>query len=984
MRRTIKVKLFSLCILLVLLTSTSISIPYYFLTKQDKKSESQIRIAVAFEIIRKDIEKRVQDKSQRLDELMQHVSSIPWELTWYGENDDKAKFFSNPTYSSYITTIGEEFVRFSNFVSASRLSLYTADKRLLVSYRQGENQEYVDAYVVNQDRQNTFLPIDKYSRLLIRGEALPESPLPDGIASYFNREIPNKMISEHFLDNGRLGLRIIYPVYNFHKQVGTDAEQVGVIVTETFYAQSMAEEYAKLSQAEVNFFADQHLFIGTLPAQATLELNASEIIASLDKTNQNSENATISDISLDQHDYYQGVRLLTDAQGNAVGSIAVSLSQKFEQAKIRLMIKTMLVIILLSIIFVFALTLVLSRKTLNSIKDLTTSTSEIVDGNLDYPINIGGSDELGILARSFATMREAIKFRIVELQNEITKHEQTNIELFESETRYRTLFEKSADAIFIIEDGEFVDCNQATLDLLGYASKDDLIGIHPSALSPEKQPDGRSSYEKLNEIMQLAFDRGSYRFDWECISKAGDVVPVETLFTAVKYGDDEFLHAVWRDITERKRASELLFYQASHDALTGLVNRREFERRAEKMLLSAQQQGVEHALCYMDLDQFKVVNDTCGHTAGDELLRQISNVLSNAVRHRDTLARLGGDEFGVLMEHCSIENAQRVAAALLKTIQNYQFMWEGHRFKVGVSMGLVSIDEGTYTLTELLKDVDTACYTAKDQGRNRIHIYHAEDSEIAKRQGEMQWVERIHHALEEDKFCLFAQAIAPSSGTDISHYELLIRMQGDDGQIIPPNGFLPAAERYDLISEIDLWVISKAFNSLKENPTFLNRINFCSINLSGQSLTQPDILEFITEQLETSGIPAKKICFEITETAAISNLKSATAFISTLKGLGCRFALDDFGSGLSSFAYLKSLPVDYLKIDGMFVKDIMDDPIDYAMVKSINEIGHVMGMKTIAEFVENDLIKAKLSGIGVNYVQGYGIGKPIPLTDLLD
>jgi diguanylate cyclase (GGDEF)-like protein/PAS domain S-box-containing protein len=435
-------------------------------------------------------------------------------------------------------------------------------------------------------------------------------------------------------------------------------------------------------------------------------------------------------------------------------------------------------------------------------------------------------------------------------------------------------------------------------------------------------------------------------------------------------------------VIERKQAEEQLSYQACHDALTGLVNRREFERRTERLLATVKRDKSEHALCFMDLDQFKVVNDTCGHTAGDELLRRLGSLLQETVRHRDTLARLGGDEFGVLMEHCSLDDAHRVVTTLQKTIQDYQLAWEGRNFKVGVSMGLVPITSATTSLTELLKDADAACYMAKDEGRNHIHVHHADDAELSQRQGEMQWVMQLNQALIEDRFCLYAQSIEPIDGSTGEHYELLLRMIDEKGDVIPPGAFLPAAERYNLITQLDSWVIESAFALLAGNPLSLKQISFFSINLSGQSLTKRDFLDFIISELDKSGIQGEKICFEITETAAISNLSTATEFISVLKELGCRFALDDFGSGLSSFGYLKNLPVNYLKIDGMFVKDIVDDPIDRAMVKSINEIGHVMGMQTIAEFVENDEIKGMLREIGVNYAQGYGIGKPMLVDEL--
>lgn len=434
----------------------------------------------------------------------------------------------------------------------------------------------------------------------------------------------------------------------------------------------------------------------------------------------------------------------------------------------------------------------------------------------------------------------------------------------------------------------------------------------------------------------------------------------------------------------RRQSEERLIFHATHDTLTELVNRREFERRALRLLESVKQDKREHALCFMDLDQFKVVNDSCGHAAGDEMLRQITTVLQKVVRKRDTLARMGGDEFSVLMEHCSLEQAQRLAVELHQVIQDYVFVWEEQSFRVGVSIGLVAITEAVPNLAELLKEADAACYMAKDSGRNRIHVYHPEDAEIAQRHGEMQWVSKLNQALAEDRFCLYAQTIVPLNNSKQKHYELLIRMIDENQQIVPPGAFLPAAERYNVASKIDLWVIEQAFRLLSDNPAFVEQVSFISINLSGQSLADQNILNFIKGQLAATSIDGNKICFEITETAAISNLAMATKLISELKQEGCRFALDDFGSGLSSFGYLKSLSVDYLKIDGMFVKDIVDDPIDHAMVKSINEIGQVMGMRTIAEFVENDEIKGMLREIGVNYAQGYGVGKPMPFSDLLE
>ncbi|MBZ0106357.1 MAG: EAL domain-containing protein [Sulfuricella denitrificans] len=437
-------------------------------------------------------------------------------------------------------------------------------------------------------------------------------------------------------------------------------------------------------------------------------------------------------------------------------------------------------------------------------------------------------------------------------------------------------------------------------------------------------------------------------------------------------------------------ATERLTYQASHDALTGLVNRREFERRLEKALATSHAEGRVHALCYLDLDQFKIVNDTCGHVAGDELLRQLTVLLQSKVRDSDTLARLGGDEFGVLLDNCPLQQAEIVADLLRQTVKDFHFAWNGKPFAIGVSIGLVPIDQETGSLDTVLGCADAACYAAKDKGRNRVHLYCAEDGDLVQRQGEMNWVARITRAVEENRFRLYYQTIMPLQ-QDIHegrHFEILLRLIDDDGQIVPPMAFIPAAERYNLMPSIDRWVVSSAFglywkifpecDKAQEDP-----YPTCTVNLSGPSLCDEYFLEFLKRQFILYKVPHKHICFEITETAAISNLTKAMDFISEMRSCGCRFSLDDFGSGLSSFTYLKNMQLDYLKIDGSFVRDMVDDPMDEAMVSSINQVGHVIGLKTIAESVENDAVLAKLREMGVDFAQGYGVEHPKPLEDLI-
>ncbi len=441
---------------------------------------------------------------------------------------------------------------------------------------------------------------------------------------------------------------------------------------------------------------------------------------------------------------------------------------------------------------------------------------------------------------------------------------------------------------------------------------------------------------------------------------------------------------VMHDVTELRGLAREMSYQASHDLLTGLVNRREFELRAESAVQTSRREGVEHALCYLDLDQFKVVNDTCGHSAGDNLIRQIATLLRGRLRENDTLARLGGDEFGVLLEGCPLTKAQELANELRTLIHDSRFEWEGHRFEINVSIGVVAITAASGGLAEVLTFADSACYVAKDQGRNRVHVFDPEDSALVEHHSHMRWVQRLQLALEEGRFELHYQRAdaLETTATLWRYYEILLRMRDDPEGLIGPSVFIPAAERYHLMPAVDRWVIHNALCALARR-TQWDRRDVFAINLSGQSLGDEAFLEFVQTEIDAAGIEPRQLCFEITETAAVANLRSAQHFIHTLRRRGCLFSLDDFGSGLSSFAYLKRLPVDFLKIDGRFVKDMLSDNMDYAMVESINQLGHVVGVQTIAEFVENDAITEGLKQLGVDYAQGYGIHKPEPLDNLI-
>ncbi|MGJ7542310.1 EAL domain-containing protein [Variovorax sp. LT1R16] len=442
-----------------------------------------------------------------------------------------------------------------------------------------------------------------------------------------------------------------------------------------------------------------------------------------------------------------------------------------------------------------------------------------------------------------------------------------------------------------------------------------------------------------------------------------------------------------RDVSVARGIAQQRSWEASHDTLTGLVNRREFESLLAASLASTRADGLEHVVCYMDLDQFKVVNDTCGHAAGDDLLKEVGQLLRSQLRKFDTLARLGGDEFGLLLWECSLENAQIIAADLLATVGRYRLTRDTKVFTVGVSIGLAPVTADCISSAEVLGMADTACYWAKEQGRNRVSVYRAGESEMAVRRREMNWIARINAALAEDRFVLYHQTYLQLTNPHAAscHLEVLIRMIDEGGNLIQPGNFLPAAERYNLMPAIDRWVIGAVFSGYRslveqrgEQPLT------CAINLSGTSLNDEGFVEFVRQQAHAHALPRHSICFEITESAAINNLTKAAAFMAECRALGFLFALDDFGTGTSSFAYLKNLPVDYLKIDGSFVKNMESDAVDKAMTETINRIGHIMGIKTIAEYAENAEIIEELRALGVDYAQGYGVCMPSPLFAQLE
>lgn len=608
---------------------------------------------------------------------------------------------------------------------------------------------------------------------------------------------------------------------------------------------------------------------------------------------------------------------------------------------------------------------------LNQKRELTGLRSDDQPFNAEVTITEG---QMGNIAQYIASIRD------------ITERRKIQDQLYHEKERALVTLQSIADGVITTSyDGKIEYLNPIAEEFTGWSQADAQGEPFEKVFVARKETDGEIIQDILYRPLkykQSIAESAAYTI----YSKNGNSFIVKHTAAPIKNSHDEVIGAVvvFHDITAEQKMQMQLSYQATHDSLTGLMNRSAFEKQVVEHIQLAKSDREEHVLCYLDLDQFKLVNDTCGHVAGDELLRQVSHNLQNRLRRGDFIARLGGDEFGVLLHSCPLEKGITICNDLLETIRSFRFPWEDKVFSVGVSIGVVKIDAGIENLAQVLSWADTACYAAKDMGRNRVHVYEQDDRDLAERQGHMQWVSKIREALDQDRFRLYFQTISPiNSNSELPiHYEIFIRMIDENSQIIPPGAFIPAAERYNMMQEIDLWVIRNTFSLMTSIKSLSKNQNMFAINLSGASVGDPSCHSIIKDYFTEYKIDPTNICFEITETAAIANLQYATRFIKDLRAIGCRFSLDDFGSGLSSFGYLKNLKVDFLKIDGSFIRDIVEDSTDEAMVKSINSIGHVMGLKTIAEFVETQEILDKLSAIGVNYAQGYHIDRPRPLEQL--
>lgn len=581
--------------------------------------------------------------------------------------------------------------------------------------------------------------------------------------------------------------------------------------------------------------------------------------------------------------------------------------------------------------------------------------------------------QTGLLAETNASLRKEVDERRLAEQA-----------LRRSEAHFRLLLESAGEGIYGLDtEGRCIFVNDAALEMLGYA-REDLLG-KPTHIHIHHSREDGSAYAENDCPIYDAFRigvarRGMIEPLWR---KDGSMLIAE--YSSYPLREDDAISGavlVFRDVTESHALANQLAWQASHDALTGLINRQEFERRLAHAVDSVRRDGGVHALCYLDLDQFKVVNDTCGHAAGDELLRQVSRLLEGHMRQRDSLARLGGDEFGVLLEHCPTDQAMRLALGMRDAVRDFRFSWQGRSFTVGVSIGVVPLTAETESAAAAMSAADAACYVAKEQGRNRAHLYQADEMNVAEQRSQMLWVSRLTQALDENRFRLYCQTVVPldARAARRPHYEVLLRLQEGEGRLIEPMAFVPAAERYNLMPAIDRWVLTQVVHACvatrgEAAPLF-------AVNLSGRSLVDDQLAHYLAELLQTHGIPGDRLCLEITELAAMENLTRTAQRIDEFKTLGCRIALDHYGSGASSFTDLRVLPVDFIKIDGGFIRTLAEDRLSRAVTEAINRVAHVMTMETVAGCIETPAAVTVLKELGIDHAQGYALGMPQPIEAL--
>ena len=563
--------------------------------------------------------------------------------------------------------------------------------------------------------------------------------------------------------------------------------------------------------------------------------------------------------------------------------------------------------------------------------------------------------------------------------NDITERKRAETAVFQAKERAQVTLQSIGDAVITTDSEGRIDyMNPVAESLTGWENREAQMRLIGEVLTVVDESTRQASESPVMRCLREGRKLGLTEHT-VLVNRRGQELAIQDSAAPIRDRAGNLIGAVmvFHDVSKERRLHRALHYQASHDALTGLINRREFENRLTAAVESARQEGGSpHALLYLDLDQFKLVNDTCGHPAGDQLLKQITAVLQTRVRGADTLARLGGDEFGILLQSCSVDHALQVAESVRQAIRDFRFIWQDGVLELGVSIGIVEITGDTPTVANVMSAADVACYSAKDSGRDRVQLYKPDD--VPERHREMQWVSKLARACDESRFELFYQPIVPIGVTtpDHEHFELLLRLRDESGVLIAPAEFIPAAERYNVMQSIDRWVVRQALDRLVHRAGSGVKPFTVAVNLSGTSLNDERFLEYLIAELSTNDLAAGAMCFEITETAAIANLSNVVYFMRELKARGCHFALDDFGSGLSSFMYLKTLPVDFLKIDGQFVENVTRDRVDRSMVEAISQVGKTMGIQTIAERVESPEVLAELGRLGIGYAQGFYIAKP--------
>lgn len=764
----------------------------------------------------------------------------------------------------------------------------------------------------------------------------------------------------------------------------------GLVVTGLLLALILLKDVKTETASQIESATDRAAFlIHQKYYQTNAALSRSDIAAIRTKLNLKAIAIGIKDSKIVSGDIdntlsSESRTVLFHKKGTSQGSIEATITVYFDNPKKIIADKRKHMLTTMGVLFVvFGLILqwVLQRVLTAPFTRMVEVSKAISAGTNTLRFDESRNDEFGYLSKFINKSLDYLGKQNSDIEAALERIRHSEVELYEEKERAEVTLHSIGDAVITTDEHGLIEYLNPVAERLTGWTMDELHGLKINdALKIYNENDKSMISNPVAECL----DKGEIvELSDNCVllGKDGTEIPISDSAAPIRDHSGIVIGAVlvFQDVTQTRAMAHQLSYQAKHDPLTDLFNRREFEQQLEIALEQVRQENGNYTVCYLDLDQFKIVNDTCGHAAGDELLRQLPALLKSQLRENDILARLGGDEMGVLLCGYDREHAIELAEKLRAVIKDFRFVWEDHVFEIGVSIGVVFISKECRNIAELLSAADVACYTAKDLGRNRIHVYERDDTEYMQRESEMRWAARISRALNEHRLILFTQPIIPSaqSSNNPIHYEVLVRMIDEEGNLIYPDLFIPAAERFNIITDIDRYIITAAFDFLAQLPSSIPcRL---SINLSGQSVGDPRTLSHIIAELDRTGIAAEIICFEITETAAMTNMSMSSSFIHTLKKRGCMFALDDFGSGLSSFAYLKNLNVDYLKIDGCFVRNLDTDITDHAMVEAIAKVGNIMGIETIAEFVESESILSELVTLGINYVQGHHISLPTPI-----